>query len=223
MRSYSTAEDAEDGDAAVRFGLGATVPSMFVRARALAGLSVAAGCLSRPVCAQDAGHRGQYGAAAVARAAPVLEEGGALRGSFTGLGAGSVAAVLEQARYSQLASLHAFELADGKSLDVLVEPLRAARRLVIFGGGHDAQPLVRMARLQGLHVTLIDSRAHFARASRFTDAHVVLHKDLTGRQPDAAAGRRRRGHHDPQPAAGCLLAGARAALLGLLYRSAGAA
>ena len=179
LRSYSTAEDAEDGDAAVRFGLGCngTVHLLFERVHSPACQLLLDACrdLSSPkilatvVNAVQPQWLGQR---------LLLEDGGALRGSLPASVQAQLQPVLEQARHSQRASLHAFELADGKSLDVLVEPLRAARRLVIFGGGHDAQPLVRMARLQGLHVTLIDSRAHFARASRFTDAHVVLHKDL---------------------------------------------
>jgi len=108
----------------------------------------------------------------------LLERDGALRGNLPASVRALLLPVLEQAWHARRASLHAFELPDGTSLDVLVEPLRPARRLVIFGGGHDAQPLVRMARLQGLHVIVVDSRAHFARASRFADAHVVLHQDL---------------------------------------------
>lgn len=59
-------------------------------------------------------------------------------------------------------------------IDVLLEYIPAPRRLVIFGAGHDALPLVSMARIQGWHVTVIDARPHFARALRFPMADRVL-------------------------------------------------
>ncbi|APE99502.1 XdhC family protein [Pseudomonas aeruginosa] len=63
-------------------------------------------------------------------------------------------------------------------VEVLLEYLPPVRRLVIFGAGHDAQPLVRMAKLLGWHVTVIDGRAHFARAERFAEADQVLVGDV---------------------------------------------
>ena len=59
-----------------------------------------------------------------------------------------------------------------------MEYLPPVRRLVVFGAGHDAQPLVRMAKLLGWHVTIIDGRSHFARAERFPDADQVLVGDV---------------------------------------------
>lgn len=63
-------------------------------------------------------------------------------------------------------------------VEVFLEYLPAVRRLVVFGAGHDAQPLVRMAKLLGWHVTVIDGRAHFARAERFPEADHVLVGDI---------------------------------------------
>lgn len=63
-------------------------------------------------------------------------------------------------------------------VEVLLEYLPPVWRLVIFGAGHDAQPLVRMAKLLGWHVTVIDGRAHFARAERFAEADQVLVGDV---------------------------------------------
>ena len=60
-------------------------------------------------------------------------------------------------------------------VEVFLEYLAPQRRLVIFGAGHDAQPLVHMAKLQDWHVSVIDGRAHFARAERFPLADAVLH------------------------------------------------
>lgn len=62
----------------------------------------------------------------------------------------------------------------GGDVEVLLEYIPAPRRLVIFGAGHDASPLVSMARLQGWHITVIDARAHFARPQRFPEADQVL-------------------------------------------------
>ena len=59
-------------------------------------------------------------------------------------------------------------------IEVLLEYIPAPRRLVIFGAGHDALPLVSMARVQGWHVSVIDARPHFARALRFPMADRVL-------------------------------------------------
>ena len=55
-------------------------------------------------------------------------------------------------------------------LDVLVPPTR----LVVVGGGHDAIPLVRLAREVGFVVTLVDSRPQFATPERFPDADSVV-------------------------------------------------
>lgn len=62
----------------------------------------------------------------------------------------------------------------GRSLEVLLEYLPAPRRLVIFGAGHDAAPLVSIAKLQGWQVSVVDARSHFARAERFTNADEVI-------------------------------------------------
>lgn len=74
----------------------------------------------------------------------------------------------------------------GGEVEVLLEYIPAPRRMVIFGAGHDAAPLVSMARLQGWHITVIDARAHFARAQRFPDADRVLAAPLET-MPDMAA------------------------------------
>lgn len=51
-------------------------------------------------------------------------------------------------------------------VDALLPPLR----LLVFGAGHDAVPLVRMAREIGMLVTVIDSRPQFTTENRFPDA-----------------------------------------------------
>jgi xanthine/CO dehydrogenase XdhC/CoxF family maturation factor len=59
-------------------------------------------------------------------------------------------------------------------VEVFLEYLAPPRRLVVFGAGHDVQPLVRMASLLGWTVTVVDGRSHFARAERFPEAERVV-------------------------------------------------
>ncbi|MDF0731808.1 XdhC family protein [Pseudomonas entomophila] len=66
----------------------------------------------------------------------------------------------------------------GRQCEVLFEYLAPAPRLVLFGAGHDAQPLVRMAAQQGWQVSVVDARSHFARRERFPEAREVLHRAL---------------------------------------------
>ena len=54
------------------------------------------------------------------------------------------------------------------------ETLDPPQRLLIFGAGDDAQPMVRMAALLGWNVILADGRAQLARADRFPEAERVL-------------------------------------------------
>ncbi len=54
-------------------------------------------------------------------------------------------------------------------LEVLTPPLR----LVVYGAGNDAQPLVHLAASLGWHITVVDGRPHLATAARFPEAAVV--------------------------------------------------
>jgi len=66
-----------------------------------------------------------------------------------------------------------------KPVDAL-EPLIAikpAPALVIFGGGLDAQPLVKLAHTLGWYICLVDSRTAYARSAYFQDADLVLNQD----------------------------------------------
>ena len=57
---------------------------------------------------------------------------------------------------------------------LLTESLLPPPALVVFGAGHDAVPLVRIAKEVGWHVTVVDGRSAYARADRFPDADAVL-------------------------------------------------
>ncbi len=64
---------------------------------------------------------------------------------------------------------------NGSAGSIHVERFDPPQRLVIFGAGEDAKPLVHMAALLGWNVLLIDHRPQMAQRERFPEAqHVVL-------------------------------------------------
>ncbi|WP_296203243.1 XdhC family protein [Psychrobacter sp. UBA3962] len=56
----------------------------------------------------------------------------------------------------------------------LVRRLQPQIKLLICGAGNDVMPLVTMAKMQDWHVTVIDSRSHYATRSRFMQVDKVL-------------------------------------------------
>ena len=58
--------------------------------------------------------------------------------------------------------------------DVFVETVAPPQRLILFGAGDDARPLVRMANLLGWRVTVADGRAWLAQPARFPEAERVV-------------------------------------------------
>lgn len=67
---------------------------------------------------------------------------------------------------------------DGKQATWLLEYLRPPLHLVICGAGQDSLPLVQLAKLQGWRVTIVDSRADYARPQRFVGADQVMYLPL---------------------------------------------
>jgi xanthine dehydrogenase accessory factor len=67
----------------------------------------------------------------------------------------------------------------GGDLEVFIEPILTPPALYIFGGGHIALALVKMGKLVGFNITVIDDRAEFASAERFPEADVILADDFT--------------------------------------------
>lgn len=61
----------------------------------------------------------------------------------------------------------------GGSMRIFVEVRAPAQRLIIFGGGHVALPLSRMAGMLGLHTTIIDKRSEFASKERFPNSEIL--------------------------------------------------
>jgi xanthine/CO dehydrogenase XdhC/CoxF family maturation factor len=60
------------------------------------------------------------------------------------------------------------------SAEVFLERIEPPTPLVVFGDGHDAAPVVRLAKEIGWHVTLVDHRPAYANAARFPLADRIL-------------------------------------------------
>ncbi|AIE84045.1 XdhC family protein [Fimbriimonas ginsengisoli] len=69
---------------------------------------------------------------------------------------------------------HRYEVPEDDSVAWLVERIDPPRSLVIFGAGHDAIPLVSMAKSVGWHVSVVDGRSAYARTDRFPGADAVI-------------------------------------------------
>ena len=186
MRTYSTGEDDDElEDAELSFGLGcngtvhilfertcAAKPSLAVQvlqwvqthSRPAALATVIASTVETQVAIGDrvAISGGDQRAADLWRA--TLADRGLSQ---------AISADLQAILHNEKSAIGHYDVGGG-AVEVLLEYVAAPRRLVIFGAGHDAVPLVSMARLQGWHTTVIDARSHFARAERFIDADQVL-------------------------------------------------
>jgi xanthine dehydrogenase accessory factor len=58
----------------------------------------------------------------------------------------------------------------GGRMQVFIEPIESVPVLCLFGGGHVAQPLCRMAKSAGFRVEVADDRVKFANRERFPEA-----------------------------------------------------
>lgn len=65
-----------------------------------------------------------------------------------------------------------YETVDGY-LDVFLEVVRPPARLMIFGAGHDAAPVARLAKGLGWHTSVVDTRARAGTLERFNEADAV--------------------------------------------------
>jgi xanthine dehydrogenase accessory factor len=59
-------------------------------------------------------------------------------------------------------------------MQVFIEPIEGTPVLCLFGAGHVAQPLARMAKACGFRVELADDRVKFANAERFPEADLLV-------------------------------------------------
>jgi xanthine dehydrogenase accessory factor len=64
-------------------------------------------------------------------------------------------------------------LKEGSAL-VFLERIEPPTPLVVFGAGHDAMPVVRLAKEIGWHVTLVDHRPAYATRERFPDVDAII-------------------------------------------------
>lgn len=180
VRSFSTAVEDEDGEEALSFSLGCNGKVYVLFERLLAGEP----CQLLNTFVQVRTTQKPAGIATVIASsgptAPKLGErlllapdqpatGELLRSSLIGKIRRDLQATLKQRRSSR----SIYQDVQGE-VEVCLEYLPAVPRLLLFGAGNDAQPLVRIAKLLGWHITVIDGRAHFARAERFPQADQVL-------------------------------------------------
>ncbi len=66
----------------------------------------------------------------------------------------------------------------GGTLEVFIEPILPPAELFIFGAGHVAMNLSKVASLAGFGVTIIDDREAYASPERFPEARQVLAEDF---------------------------------------------
>lgn len=60
---------------------------------------------------------------------------------------------------------------------VLFEVVGAPPRLVVFGAGHDAAPVISQAALLGFRTVVVDDRRQFLTSERFPQAHELIHAE----------------------------------------------
>jgi xanthine dehydrogenase accessory factor len=66
----------------------------------------------------------------------------------------------------------------GGTLEIFIEPVIPPAELFIFGGGHVALSLCKVAHLAGFEVTVVDDRENFANSERFPEASQVIAADF---------------------------------------------
>ncbi len=66
----------------------------------------------------------------------------------------------------------------GGTLEIFVEPILPPADLYIFGAGHVAASLYKVARIAGFDITVIDDRETYASRERFPDAQQVIAEDF---------------------------------------------
>jgi xanthine dehydrogenase accessory factor len=62
----------------------------------------------------------------------------------------------------------------GGRLEIFVEPILPPAELYIFGAGHVAASLYKVARIAGFDVIIVDDREAYANRERFPEAHQVI-------------------------------------------------
>ncbi len=61
----------------------------------------------------------------------------------------------------------------GGTLEIFIEPILPPAELYVFGAGHVAASLYKVARIAGFDITVVDDRDAYANRERFPEAQVV--------------------------------------------------
>jgi xanthine dehydrogenase accessory factor len=77
----------------------------------------------------------------------------------------------------------------GGRMQVFIEPIEGTPTLCLFGAGHVAVPLSRLAKLVGFRVEVVDDRAKFANRERFPDADKILVEEFAAAADQLTLGR----------------------------------
>jgi xanthine dehydrogenase accessory factor len=77
----------------------------------------------------------------------------------------------------------------GGRMEVFIEPIESTPTLCLFGAGHVAQPLARLAKGVGFRVEVADDRVKFANRDRFPEADLVLVEDFASAARQMTLGR----------------------------------
>ena len=65
----------------------------------------------------------------------------------------------------------------GGNMEFFIEPLTAPDKIIIFGAGHIAYYLAKLAEMMDFSVVVIDDRQEFANTERFPQALELIHED----------------------------------------------
>lgn len=66
----------------------------------------------------------------------------------------------------------------GGTLEIFIEPILPPALLYIFGAGHVAYNLYKVAKIAGFDVVVVDDRESYANADRFPDAREIIADDF---------------------------------------------
>jgi xanthine dehydrogenase accessory factor len=66
----------------------------------------------------------------------------------------------------------------GGTLEIFVEPVLPPAELYVFGAGHVAATLCKVAKIAGFDITVVDDREAYANRERFPDAQQVIAEDF---------------------------------------------
>ena len=77
----------------------------------------------------------------------------------------------------------------GGRMQVFIEPIESTPILCLFGAGHVAQPLARMAKAAGFRVEVADDRVKFANRERFPEADLIVVEDFASAAGKMTLGR----------------------------------